>query len=62
MTSLNLPFITKSPNPLLTFICLGLVLAAFAFVIYLLAGHHHADRKAKKLGHDRHNDGRHGNH
>ena len=62
MNAIHIPFITKSPNSLLTFICLGLAIVTIGFVVYLLAGHHRANRKAKELGHNRRHDGRHGNH
>ncbi|MBI5247172.1 MAG: hypothetical protein HY923_08315 [Elusimicrobia bacterium] len=62
MTTVTIPFIVKSTNPLLTFVCLALVLAAFGYVAYLLGRHHHAKRKAKKLGHNHRHDGSHGNH
>jgi hypothetical protein len=62
MTSVPIPFIVKSPTPLLTFLCLGLTLAAFAYVAYLLGRHHHAERKARQQGRNRRHEGRHGNH
>ena len=62
MTSVAIPFIVKNHSPVLTFVCLALVLAAFGSVAYLLGRHHHAKRNAKKLGHNPRHDGRHGNH
>ena len=62
MTSVQIPFIVKSPSPLLTFVCLGVTILAIGYVAYLLSRHHHAKRKAKKLGHNPRHDGRHGNH
>jgi hypothetical protein len=62
MNAMTIPFIEKSHNPLLTFVCLGLVGAAIAINVYLLCRHFHGHRKAKKAGVDRRHDGRHGNH
>ncbi len=62
MYTFPLPFINRSPNPTAAYALLALVGAAIVFVIYHLACHHFAHRKARKLGHDRRHDGRHGNH
>jgi hypothetical protein len=62
MSSVPFPFITRSYSPVLSWTLLLLTVAAIAFVGYHLLRHHHGRRKAKKLGHDRRHDGRHGNH
>lgn len=55
--------VTRSgATPHLVWALLALTGAAIAFVLYHLARHQHHHNKAKKLGHVRHHDGRHGNH
>ena len=62
MSALTIPFIVKSSSPLLTWCMLALTAAAIVFVTWQMIRHHHGHRKAKKLGHNRRHDGRHGNH
>ncbi len=61
MNPITVPMIVKASHPVLTFVLLTLVAAAFCAVLYCLLRHQHHARKAKKHGDSPHT-GRHGNH
>lgn len=61
MNPITIPMMVKSQQPVLTFVMLALVIAAFAGVCWLLGRHHHHARKRKKHGQSPHT-GHHGNH
>ena len=61
MYTMNIPFIVKSSNPVVTYGLLALVGAAIGFVAYMMFRHQHRTRKAQKHGRSPHT-GHHGNH
>jgi hypothetical protein len=61
MSTITIPMMVKSTQPVLTFVLLAAVGAAIACVCYLLLRHQHRVRKAKKDGRGPHT-GHHGNH
>lgn len=61
MNPLTIPMMTKSSQPVLTTVLLGIVIVLILVVCYLLATHLYASRKRKKAGHSHHT-GHHGNH
>ena len=61
MYTMNIPFIVKNSNPIVTYGLLTIVGVAIGFVVYMLFRHSHRTRRAKKHGHSPHT-GHHGNH
>ena len=61
MYTMNIPFIVKNSNPIVTYGLLTIVGVAIGFVVYMLFRHRHRTRHAKKHGHSPHT-GHHGNH
>lgn len=62
MTSVLLPFTHKADSPVMAFVFLALVAAAFVYVAWRLCAHHHKNRQARKAGVNRRHDGTHLNH